>query len=312
MHLRRRTFIVGIGAAIAWPRVLLAQSRPALRRIGYLTTSNPANSPGLASFRDALRARGHVEGRDLVIEYRWADSALPELAADLVHADVEAIVAVGTPALIAAKEASSTIPIVMISGSEAAANVTGIDLNVPELTARLVELLPQVAPGTNPIALLRNPANPAAANLASLADGTARVLGLYVQPFDARSPADFEPAFAAMKKRGMQGVVILGDPMFAAHARRLGELALRARLPSIHTSRAYAEAGGLMSYGPVPDQLGRLAAIYVDKILRGAQPADLPVERPTQFELVVNATTAKKLGVLISGNAMARAHKVVY
>lgn len=303
--MKRRAFVVAIGAAMASPAALFAQSSVALQRIGFLSARGAAKSPELALLRDALRDRGYVEKRNLLIEFGTAE--------ELARGEVQAIVAAGTAALSAAKAATSTVPIVAVGVPDPVAegNVTGAGYDTAGLSARLVEVFPQVVPGATPLALLRNPDSPNAAQQLRSADATARVRGMYVQAFDVRALGDLEAAFVAMKRRGMQGVVILDDRLFARNATQLAELALGAGLPSIHDDRTFPEAGGLMSYGPHPTQAWRVAAVFVDRILRGAAPADLPVELATQFELVINATTARALGVAIPAGVPGRAHKVI-
>ena len=305
MHLGRRTFVVGMGAAVAWPATLLAQSPAAMRRVGLLSTPEAAISPELVVFRDALRERGFVEKRNLAIQYGSAE--------ELVGAGVEAIVATGTFGLNAARAATWNIPLVIVDVADldGGGNVTGIRYDPAMLSAKLVEIMPQVVPGASSLAVLRNPASANGARQMKAADAAARVIGVYAQAIDVGGPDLFEGAFTAMKRRGLQGVVILDDPMFTDNAARLAELSLQAGLPSIHDDRAYAAAGGLMSYGPAPAQSWRLAAAFVDQILHGAQPADLPVEESAQFEFVLNAGTAKKLGLVIPANALKRAHKVI-
>jgi putative ABC transport system substrate-binding protein len=190
-------------------------------------------------------------------------------------------------------------------------NITGVSNIAAELTAKLVELLLQAVPGIKRVAVLRNPANAIAARHMNYAETAARALGLQLQAFDVRSPADFENAYADMAKASAAGLVVLGEPMFTGNSRRIAELAIKSRIPSIHNNRIYPEAGGLMSYGPVLDDLWRLAASYVDKVLKGAKPADLPVEQPTKFELVINLKTAKALGITIPQSLLSRADRLI-
>ena len=327
MNNRRKLLVVFATATLAVPLVSFAQQQAGIRRIGYLATSDPAKSPQqLEVFRDGLRERGYVEGKNLTIEYRWAEGSIegrPELAAELVRLQVEAILAFGTPAVTAAKQATATIPIVMVgvgdpvgsglvpSLARPGGNITGVSNIAAELTAKLVELLPQAVPGIKRVAILRNPANAIATRQMNYAETAARALGLQLQAFDVRSPADFENSYADMAKASAAGLVVLGDPMFAGNPRRIAELAIKSRIPSIQNNRIYPEAGGLMSYGPVLDDLWRLAASYVDKVLKGEKPADLPVEQPTKFELVINLKTAKAIGITIPQSLLARADKLI-
>ena len=305
MHLKRRAFVVGMGAAVAWPAALLAQAPAAMRRVGLLSTPEAAISPEVVFFRDALRERGFVEKRNLLIEYGSAE--------ELVRGGAEAIVAAGTSGLNAAKAATGNIPVVTVDVADlvGGGNVTGVSHDPAMLSAKLIEIMPQVIPNASSLAVLRNPDSASAARQMKAADAAARVIGIYAQALDVRNPEVFEGAFTAMKRRGMQGVVILDDPLFTDNATRLADLSLQAGLPSIHWDRAYVAAGGLMSYGPAPAQTWRLAAAFVDRILKGAPAPDLPVEESTQFEFVLNAGTAKKLGIVIPPNALKRAHKVI-
>ena len=323
---KRRKLLIAIGAgAITAPFASFAQQQGKVWRVGYLATSDPAATPMLDAFRDGLRERGYVEGKNHSIEYRWAEGSIerrPELAAELVRLKVDVIFAFGTPAVTAAKQATSTIPIVMVGvgdpvGSGLVAslarpggNITGVTNIAGDLSAKLVELLSGAAPGIKRVAVLRNPANALAARQMKDAETAARSLGLQLQAFDARSPADFESAYAGMAKARAAGVVLLADPMFTGNARRLAELAIKSRIPSIYVIRIYPEAGGLMSYGAGFDAW-RLAASYVDRIFKGAKPADLPVEQPTRLELVINMKTAKALGLTIPQSLLISADKVI-
>ncbi|MEO7728571.1 MAG: ABC transporter substrate-binding protein, partial [Burkholderiales bacterium] len=323
----RRKLVIGLAAsALASPWTVFAQPQSRVWRIGYLATSDPATSPQLEALRNGLRERGYVEGKNLQIEYRWAEGSIerrPELVADLVRLKVEIILAFGTPAVLAAKQATATIPIVMVgvgdpvhSGLVASlarpgANITGVSNFAAELTAKLVELLQQVVPGITRLAVLRNPSNAVAARQMQYAQTAAQSLGVQLQAFDVRSPADFDNAFAEMVKAHVSGVVVLGEPMFTGNSRRIAELALKSHLISIHNNRIFPAAGGLLSYGPVLDELWRLAAIYIDRILKCAKPADLPVEQPTKFELVINKKTATALGIKVSDSVMARADMII-
>jgi putative ABC transport system substrate-binding protein len=325
MNNRRKLLVALAASSVASVFGAHAQTQSKLFRIGYLATSDPATTPQLDEFREGLRERGYVEGKNLSMEYRWAEGSIerhPELATELVRLKVDVIFAWGTPAVTAAKQATSTIPIVMVgvgdpvgSGFVASlarpgGNITGLSNIAGDLTGKLVELLSQAVPGIKRVAVLRNPANALAARQMKDAETSARSLGLQLQAFDARGPADFEDAYASMAKARAIGVVVLADPMLAGNPRRLAELANKFRTPSIYAIRTFPEAGGLMSYGP-PLDVWRLAASYVDKIFRGAKPADLPVEQPTMLELVINVKTAKALGIKFPQSILVRADKVI-
>ena len=253
----------------------------------------------------------------------YVKSRQGQLAADLVASDVELIFAFGTPAVIAAKQATSTIPIVMVgvgdpvgsglvtSLGRPGGNVTGVSILAAELTAKMVELLPQVIPNIRRVAVLRNPANLVTERHMTYASSAASTLGLQLQPFDVRTPDDFAQAYTEMTKVGASAVVILGDPMFTGNSKRLAELAIEGRIPSIHNSRIYPEAGGLMSYGPALNDAWRLAARYVDRILKGAKPADMPVEQTTTFEFIINLRAAKALGLVMPNAVLLRAHRLI-
>jgi putative ABC transport system substrate-binding protein len=323
----RRMWLLGVATlAVATPSQLSAQTQERIRRIGYLATSDPATSPQVAVLRTALQDAGYVEGKNLTIEYRWAEGSLerrPELAADLVASKVELIFAYGTPAVIAAKRATSTIPIVMVgvgdpvgsglvtSLDRPGANVTGVSILAAELTAKMVELLPQILPGIRRVAVLRNPANLVTERHMVYAGSAASTLGLQLQAFDVRAPEDFAHAYADMAKLNAGAVVILGDPMFTGNSRRLAQLAIEARIPSIHNSRIYPEAGGLMSYGPALSDVWRLAARYVDRILKGARPADMPVEQTATFEFIINLQAARSLGLVLPNTVLERANRLI-
>jgi putative tryptophan/tyrosine transport system substrate-binding protein len=328
----RRTFIGGIacGLAIA-PPTARAQPTSKVYRIGYLSigsASSTYTSPREA-FRQRLRELGWDEGRNLVIEYRYAEGQadrLPALAGELVRLRVDLIVASPTPSALAAKQATRTIPIVGMSLTEPVAvglvaslarpggNVTGLTYGVDtEIFGKQLQLLKEVVPDVRRVAVLTNPASggPSWPLRMESVKGAALSLGLPIQILEVREPGDFEAAFAAMVKERAGALLLSGDAMFFIHRAQLADLALKSRLPSMSTQRQWVEAGGLLSYAPsFPDQWRR-AATYVDKILRGARPADLPIEQPTKFELAVNLKTAKTLELTIPQPILARADEVI-
>jgi len=284
-------------------------------------------SPRLDAFRQGLRELGWVEGQNLVIDYRSAEGKLdrlPDLAAELVRLKVDIIVAVPTPAAAAAKNAIETIPIVMIgvgdpvgtgliaSLARPGGNATGLSFSVGlEIAGKLLELLKETVPKVRRVAILSNPANPVQPLLIREVNVAARSLGVQLQHLEARGPNEFDGAFAAMAKERVGALLIVADGMLIFHRTRLADLAARSRLPAAYGWREHVEAGGLMSYGPSLRDLFRRAATYVDKILKGAKPADLPVEQPTKFELVINLKTAKALGLTIPQSVLGRADQVI-
>ena len=306
----------------------LADAQPAgnMRRIGYLASSSATAHP-VEPFREALRELGWVEGQNIVIEYRFADGRferLPDLAAELVRLKMELIVAVPTPAAVATKNATATIPIVMASVGDPVGlglvaslarpggNVTGVSFSVGlDLFGKNLQLLKEAIPKVRRVAILSNPANPLHAPVVNNVKAAAQSLGVSLQLLEARGPNDFEGAFAAMSKDRAEALLVVADAMFNLHRKRLAELAAQARLPGVFGGREYAEAGGLMSYGPSIAHQLRQAAVYVDKILKGAKPADLAVEQPTTFELVMNMKTAKALGLTIPPSLLLRADQVI-
>jgi putative ABC transport system substrate-binding protein len=326
--IRRRQFLATVGAgsmAIAFGTRAQAQGR--VRRIGYLASADPATTEDVrGAFREGLREHGYVEGQNIAIEYRWTEGALerlPILAAELVRLNVDLIFAWATAAAIAAKRATSTLPIVFVSVadpvasglvaslSRPGANVTGVSNISRDLMDKMMELLVQVVPGISRVAAVRNAPNPSSPLLLQATETAARSLGLQLHAVDVRAPEDFETAFATITAAHAMGVVVIPDPMYFSQRQRIADLALKNRLPTVFARRENAEAGGLVSYGPsLPDQF-RHATSYVDKIFKGAKPADLPVEQPTKFELVINLKTAKALGITIPQALLLRADKVV-
>jgi len=267
-----------------------------------------------------------VEGQNIAIEYRWAEGKYeryPALAADLVRLKVDVIVAVGGAATEAAQQATRTIPIVMSivndpvgsglvpSLARPGGNVTGTSVMAPDLVGKQLAVLKEIAPNVSRVALLRNPANPASAAQLREAEAAARALGVRLQILEARNPQEIDSAFAAMTRERAGGLVILADSIFTNQLRQIAEIAAKKRLPAIHVGTEYAEAGGLMGYSANFLDLERRAATYVDKILKGAKPGDLPVEQPTKFELVINLRTAKAIGLTIPPALLQRADQII-
>jgi len=325
----RREFLVGAGALLAAPLAGLAQQRAtAIPRIGFLGASTPeAWAPRVGAFRAGLRELGYVEGNTITIEYRFAQGhydRLPELAAELVRLKVDVIVTHSAPGALAAKKAteSSRIPVVMTNVGDAVGwgivaslarpegNITGDTFFVTELVAKRLEVLKDAIPRVRRVAVLANPDNAAMGQSVQAMETAARDLNVALQRFHARGPADLEGAFAAMAKEGVDAVAVIEDVVLIAHSGRIAELAIRQRLPSISYIE-YADAGGLFGYGVNFLALYRRAAVFVDKILKGARPADIPVERPTRFDFVINTKTAKALGVTVSAAARLRADREI-
>jgi putative ABC transport system substrate-binding protein len=280
----------------------------------------------LEAFRQGLRDLGYVEGQNLVIESRYAEGReerLPDLAAELVRLKVDVIVA-GGPAIRAAQHATSTIPIVMAvtgdpvqSGYVASlarpgGNITGVSVLGAELTGKRLEILKETVPQSTRIAVLANPATPTYGALMHDLTVTARALGLHLHVLELRSPDELDPAFAAMRRAGAEALFVVEDPLLIDHLRgRIADLAATHRLPAIYSWKMSVAAGGLMSYGPSMPDMTRRAATYVDKILKGTTPGELPVERPMKFELVINLKTAKALGLTIPPTLLFQADEVI-
>jgi len=294
-------------------------------RIGYLT---PSSQPAREEvFRRELSRLGYVEGPDFAIEYRSANGSferLPDLAAELVALKVDVLVAVVTHAALAAKKATATIPIVMVGVSDPVGvglvasiarpggNVTGTSTLAADVVGKQLEVLKALLPKASRVAALWNPANPVFQQLQlGEAKAAAAKLRIQLQLFEARTPERLEPAFALMAKQRPDALSILGDPMFSAQGARIAELAARHRIPAVSGTSDYADAGGLITYGPNYPEAYRRSATYVDRILKGGRPADLPVEQPTKFELVINAKAAAALGITIPRSLAGRADRVV-
>jgi putative ABC transport system substrate-binding protein len=325
--INRRKLLVALGAgALAAPLTSFAQQKGKVWRIGFL---GAASASGFARRVDALRAGlrdlGYVEGKNLVIEFRWAEGKyerLPELAAELVRLKVDVIVTHGPVGSLAAKSATTTIPIVVTAVGDAIAlglvaslarpggNVTGMASLSSEVTAKRLELLKDAFPRTRQVAVLLNADSPATIPTLRAMEATAASLKLELQQFPVRGPGEFDGAFAAMAKRRVDAVVVLDDGMLAAHVGAIAKLAAKMRLPSIGLGE-FAEAGGLMAYGVNRVESFHRAAYFVDRILKGAKPADLPVEQATRFETVLNLKTAKALGLQFPQAVLARADRVI-
>jgi putative ABC transport system substrate-binding protein len=324
--MRRRDFVALLGAFIVRPSSSGAQPAPGkVPRVGYLFSFAPAQGSHLwEACRQGLRELGYVEGKNIVLEPRWAEGQhqrLPELASDLVRQSVDVIVAAATPASRAAKAATSTIPIVFVAVGEPVkaglvaslarpdGNVTGLSLLTPEMSGRRLQLLTEVMRKPARVAVLMNPDNPVSAIFLEETQAAARSLGVELASLEARNPAEIERAFAAAQ--GSAGLIVFDDPVIWSHRAQVVRLAAEARLPAMYGYRDFVDDGGLMSYGPDrPDQYRR-TAVFVDKILKGAKPAELAVQQPTKFELILNMKCAKALGLTLPPALMAQADTVI-
>ncbi len=324
--MQRREFITLLGGAgLVWPFAARAQqTRPSL--IGYLGTSSPSLEVHvLDAFRQTLRELGHVEGKTIAIAYRWAegrDDRLPELAAELVRTKPDVIVTTGTPGTLAARQATSTIPIVFTSiGDPVGAglvasfarpegNVTGFTFSGPELEGKRLQILKDLVPALSRVVALWNPLS-MGGEFYRQTQAAATALNVTLQPAEASRIDDLEQAFATIGSAGADALIVLADGFLLANRKRIIEFAASKRLPAMYPYKEYVDAGGLASYAPSKIDRLRRTAVYVDKILRGAKPADLPVEAPTIFELVVNGKAAKELGLNVPATLLARADEVI-
>src|SRR5438067_8728335 len=312
----------------AIPLAAEAQQAGKVYRIGYLSTpTRESVKNGLEAFLRKLRELGWVEGQNLIIEYRWAEGnveRLPDLAAELVQLKVDLIVAPAGSAALAAKKATSSIPIVMIFPSDPVemglvaslrrpgGNITGTTFTPgPEIFGRQLQILKETIPRASRVAILSNPADPSFALQVREVEAAARTLHMRLQHVEARGPDQFDSAFAAMARERADALLVNGTSTFLAHRVRLAELAVKNRLPTMYSFRESVEAGGLMAYAVNMAAFVERAAVYVDKILKGAKPADLPVEQPTKFELIVNLKAAKALGITVPPSVLLRADEVI-
>ncbi len=320
----KKILVIAVATAIlACVHLAEAQQPKKVPRIGWLMVNT---SPRSEAFRQGLRDLGYIEGQNIVIEMRNVESKvdlLADLAVELVQLKVDLIVALEPPAVRAAQRATKTIPIVMRSTDDPVeagfvtslarpgGNITGVTSISTELTAKRLELLKEVVPRLSRVAVLWDPDLPGGTFSFKDAEASARLLKLQLQSLEARRPGDFESAFRTATKQRAQAVITLRNPLIVNERKRIADLALKDRLPVIYDDRDFVETGGLMSYGTNLADLYRRAATYVDKILKGTKPADLPVERPIKFELVISLKAAKQIGLTIPPNVLARADKVI-
>jgi putative tryptophan/tyrosine transport system substrate-binding protein len=327
--MRRREFITRLsGALAAWPLAAHAQLSSA-RLVGILSPLSPsaAASPSFATFRETLLDLGYVEGRSISLEYRWADGnskRLADFAAELVNLKVAAIFCgPGTPTCMAAKKATATIPIVFVGVADAVGaglveslghpggNVTGLVNESPDIAGKQMEILKEAVPNLSRMGVLWRPSNPAFRNLIRWFDDVVRATGVNVVLISAETVADLATAFATMKKQQINGLLVQADDLFIREGKRIVELAAAYKVPAIYRIGEQAAAGGFMAYGPSFPDMYREGALLVGKILKGAKPADLPVEQPTKIELVINLKTAKALGITVPAPLLVRADEVI-
>ena len=324
--MKRRRILAGLLVSLAAPLAAEAQQPTRIYRVGVLSVGTGLPTSPFSAFREGLRELGWVEGKNLILESRYADfkqERLPDFAGELVRLKMDVIVTVGTPAAAAAQNVTRTIPIVMaFAGDPISAglvtnlarpggNTTGLSMVASELYLKRLQILREAVPRAKRIAVPYNPANPAFRTATRDTFDAIRSLGLETDQIEVRSPDDLEAAFRAAKLAGADAVVLIGDQLFFTARRRMAELALQHRLPSIAEGKEFVEAGALMSYAPNLSALARRAAVYVDKILKGAKPGDLPIEQPTTFVFVINMKTARALDLTISPSMLARADEVI-
>jgi len=331
----RRAFLIAGGAwltlaragALMAPLVSFAQQLAKVSRIGFLGNSTAALEANLIGpFREGLRDLGYVEGRNILIEYRWAEGKyerFPALIAELIALKVDVIVTAGTPATLAVKKATTSVPLVMVavgdpvgtgivpSLSRPGGNITGLTSISPELEGKRLELLREVVPKLSHVAILWNPMNAYHVIEMKEAQSAASALRMKVLSLGVRTPEELDGAFAAINRERAGALLVLADRLFLHHRTRIMDFSAQHRLPGVHAYRELVEVGGLMSFGPSYAGMHRRAATYVDKILKGAKPADLPVEQPATFELVINLKTAKALGLTIPQSVLLRATEVI-
>jgi putative ABC transport system substrate-binding protein len=317
-----------LSAPLVAPFSADAQPRSKTYRIGYIQTATPEEQEALTkAFDEGLRELGYVEGRNIVVERRFAwgkQEMLPDLAAELVRLNVDVIVTGGNPVIAAAKRATSTIPIVMGSSRDPVGagfiaslarpggNITGSTNDTGlEIVGKYLELLQEVVPRASRIALLLNPLPPGASDYRKAVESAARSMGITLQVVEVRGRDEFEAAFTAMARERVHGVVVQSDPIFFTARRQIVDLAMKNRLPAVYHASEVVEVGGLLLYGGSLDYQFRRAAVYVDKILKGAKPADLPVEQSKRIELVLNVKTAKALGLVFPQKMLLRADRVI-
>jgi putative tryptophan/tyrosine transport system substrate-binding protein len=324
--MRRRDLIALVGGAAAWPLAASAEQPGRLPTIGFLgATTASVQGQRTAAFAQRLRELGWIENRTVTIEYRWAEGRserYAEIAAEFVQLKVDVIVTYSVPAVLAATRATLVIPIVFATAADPVGtglvaslarpggNITGLSLQNTDLAGKRLELLREAVPGLRRLAVMVNVNTPGAVQEMGEVEAAARKVGMEIEPLKIRQTEDIAPAFATLKDRA-GALYVVTDPLLTTNRIRINTLALAARLPTMHGFREYVEAGGLMSYGANFPDLYRRAAEFVDKILRGAKPGEIPVEQPTKFDLIINLTTAKALGLTIPESFLSRADEVI-
>src|SRR6476660_7461526 len=323
--MKRRDFIILLGGATAWPLVARAQGR--IPRVGFMGNSTAALEVNLVdSFREGLRELGYEEGRNIAIEYRWADGRYERFAAlvaELIAAKVEVIVTAGTPAALAVKKATTTVPLVMVavgdpvgtglvpSLARPGGNLTGLSSIAPDLEGKRLQLLREVVPALSHVAMFVNSFNPFHVSSMKQARAAAQAMGIKLQLHDIGKSEDLDGAFAAIREERPDALLILADRIFLHNRERLMDFTREQRLPNVNAYKELVEVGGLMSYGPSYEDMHKRAAIYVDKILKGAKPADLPIEQPNKFTFIVNLKAAKALGVTVPSQLLGLADQLI-
>jgi putative tryptophan/tyrosine transport system substrate-binding protein len=324
--MKRREFITFLGSvAAAWPVAASAQSK--IPRIGFMGNSTAALEANLVdAFREGLREHGYEEGRNIVIEYRWADGKydqFPALVAELIAAKVDAIVTAGTPAALAVKRATTTVPLVMVavgdpvgtglvpSLARPGGNLTGLSSIAPDLEGKRLQLLREVVPALSHVAMFINSLNSFHVSSMRQARAAAQAMGIKLQLHDIRKSEDLDDAFAAIRKERPDALLILADRVFLHNRERMMDFTKEQRLPNVNAYKELVEVGGLMSYGPSYEDMHKRAAIYIDKILKGAKPADLPIEQPSKFTFIVNLKAAKALGVTVPSQLLGLADQLI-
>jgi putative ABC transport system substrate-binding protein len=323
--MRRREFIILVGSAVAWP--LGAHAQQKIPRIGFMGNSTAALEANLVdAFREGLREIGYEEGRNIVIEYRWADGnydVFPALVAELIAAKVDAIVTAGTPAALAVKKATTTVPLIMVavgdpvgtglvpSLARPGGNLTGLSSIAPDLEGKRLQLLREVVPALSHVAMFVNSLNPFHISSIKQARAAAQTMGIKLQLHDIPKSEDLDDAFAAIRKERPDALLILADRVFLHNRQRIVDFTKEQRLANVNAYKELVEVGGLMSYGPSYEDMHKRAAIYVDKILKGAKPADIPIEQPSKFTFIVNLKAAKELGVTVPSQLLGLADQLI-
>ena len=322
--MRRREFIL-LGAAAILP--LAASAQPKIPRIGFMGNSTAVLEANLLdAFREGLRELGYEEGRNIEIEFRWADGRydkFPSLVAELIAANVDVIVTAGTPASLAVKKASTTIPLVMVavgdpigtglvpSLARPGGNLTGLSSIAPDLEGKRLQLLREVAPALSHVGMFINSGNPFHVSSTKQARAAAQAMGIKLQLHDIRKSEDLDDAFDVIRKERPDALLILADRVFLHNRQRIVDFTKEQRLPNVNAYKELVEVGGLMSYGPSYEDMHKRAAIYVDKILKGAKPADLPIEQPSKFTFIVNLRAAKALGVTVPSQLLGLSDQLI-